>query len=364
MTGKSETSSARRITRRHILVGAGAGGVTLAAPFVWRRPANAAGQVIVRTPGGVYEDIMRKAVYDPFTKETGIQVVPVASTVAKLIAMFKAGNVELDVIDTGDGTLLTLEKMGALAPIPYDKWKWGKPEDIMPELRRKHQVGNFVYATVLSYNKQSFPDGKHPKSWKEFWDTQKFPGPRMLADQASGSANLEFALLADGVPLDKIYPVDVDRALKSLSRLRPSIRKFWDTGALSAQMLSDKEVVLGSIWSGRAQAAIDKGAPLAIEWAENMIQVQAYGIFKDAKNFENGLRFIDFAAQPERQAIYGEALRYGPANNKAYALIPKDVVDNLPGGPKYRDNAFYQNIEWWDTNRETFSKAWNKWLLG
>ena len=41
-------------------------------------------------------------------------------------------------------------------------------------------------------------------------------------------------------------PIDIDRALKSLSRIRPAIRKFWDTGALSAQMLSNKEVVLGS----------------------------------------------------------------------------------------------------------------------
>ena len=43
----------------------------------------------------------------------------------------------------------------------------------------------------------SLPDGKQPKSWAGFWDAAKFPGARMLADMASGSPNLEFALIAD-----------------------------------------------------------------------------------------------------------------------------------------------------------------------
>ena len=40
-----------------------------------------------------------------------------------------------------------------------------------------------------------------------------------------------------GVPMDKIYPVALDRAFRSLSRIRAAIPKFWDTGALSAGCL-------------------------------------------------------------------------------------------------------------------------------
>jgi spermidine/putrescine-binding protein len=108
---------------------------------------------------------------------------------------------------------------------------------------------------VLGYSKEAFPDGKQPKSWVEFWDVAKFPGARMLEDMAAGTPNLEFALIADGVPMDKVYPIDIDRAFKLLSRIKPHIKKFWDTGALSAQMLADKEIVLGSIWNGRLQAS-------------------------------------------------------------------------------------------------------------
>jgi putative spermidine/putrescine transport system substrate-binding protein len=350
------------LSRRRLLAAAAAG--ALAAPWVWHRSAQAAGQVIIRTPGGAYDDIMRRHVYDPFTKATGVQVTPVAATSAKLLAMFKAKNVELDVIDTGDGQLLTLERMGALAPIAYDSWKWGDPNDVVPEVKRTSRVGNFVYASVLGYNKEVFPEGKQPKGWAEFWDVQRFPGPRMLTDMAAGSPCLEFALLADGVPRDKLYPIDVDRALAMMTRIRPSIRKFWDTGALSAQMLFDKEVVLGSIWNGRLQTVIDKGAPLGMEWKENMIQVQAMGIFKDSPNLENAQRLIDFQMQPQVQAGYARDLMYGPTVKKAFGLLPAEALDRAPGGPQSRDTGFYQDITWWEDNRDRVSRAWSRWLLG
>lgn len=347
-------------SRRKFLVG---GGVALAAPFILKGPALAAGEVIVRTPGGAYDDIMRRHVYEPFTKETGITVTPVAATVSKLLAMFRANNVELDLIDTGDGPLITLARMGALAPVDYGSWKWSKPDDVAREYRHEFHVANFVYSSVLAYNKESFPDGKNPKSWAEFWDAERFPGPRMLADMASGTPNLEFALLADGVPRDKIYPIDLDRAFKSLSRIRPHIRKFWDTGALSAQLLSDKEVVLGSIWNGRLQTIIDKGAPLGFEWNENMIQVQALSVFKGARNAANAQRLIDFMMQPHVQAKYAADLRYGPTNLKAFDVIPPEQVAIMPGGPRSRELGFLQDVTWWEDNREKVNRQWSRWIL-
>jgi len=339
-------------------------GAVLAAPFVIAGPARAAGQVIVRTPGGAYDDIMRRHVYDPFTKETGITVTPVAATVAKLLAMFKANNVELDLIDTGDGPLVTLERMGALAPIDYGSWKWSKPEDVGAEYRHETRVANFVYSTVLSYNKGTFPDGKYPKGWAEFWDAEKFPGPRMLADMATGQPDLEFALIADGVPRDKIYPIDIDRAFKSLSRIRPHIRKFWDTGALSAQMLSDQEVVLGSIWNGRLQTLIDKGAPLGLDWTENMIQVQALSVFKGSPNAANAQKLIDFMMQPEVQAKYSQDLQYGPTNQKAFDSIPAAHVERMPGGPNSKQLGFMRDVGWWESNRDKVNRTWSRWILG
>ena len=49
-------------TRRRLLVG---GAAALATPYVWSRPARAAGQVVVSNPGGAYSDTQKQYIYDP-----------------------------------------------------------------------------------------------------------------------------------------------------------------------------------------------------------------------------------------------------------------------------------------------------------
>ncbi len=349
-----------RISRRTFLAGAA---VAATGPFVWIPRAGAAGKVVIRTIGGSYEEANVKAIFEPFTKATGIEVVKVPATLGKLLAMFESGNIELDVVDAGELGVLSFSQKGALEKINFKSWKLTNPEDFDATIRRDDMVANIYFSSVLGYNSQTFPTGKQPQSWAEFWDLKKFPGPRMLADFASGAVDLEFALLADGVPRDKIYPINVDRAFKALDRVRPAIRKFWDTGALSAQMLADKEVVLGSIWNGRLQAVADKGAPLAIEWNEAMLQTQFWAIFKGAKNLENAQRFIEFACQPEIQASHAKHIPYGPTNRQAFKSIAADVAARLPSSPEHKAKAFLQNGKWWADNRAMVSERWSQWLL-
>jgi putative spermidine/putrescine transport system substrate-binding protein len=348
------------VTRRRALI---AGAAVFAAPYVWSRPARAAGQLVVRNPGGAYSDTQKQYVYDPFTKETGIEVVIVPSTMTKMLAMVKSGNAELDIADAGLDGLLTLKRADALAPIDYGSWKYANPSDIPAEYRAETTLGLCLYGTVLGYNTDAFPTGKQPKSWAEFWDAGKFPGPRMLEDMAAGMTNLEFALIADGVPMDKLFPIDIDRAFKVMSVIKPHIKKFWDTGALSAQMLADKDAVLGSIWNGRLQAVADKGAPLAIEWNQNMVQVQGYGIFKDAKNKKEAQLYVDFAMRPEAQLGLAKELNYGPTNSKTFAMLAADLLPRLPGSPDNMKRGFLQDAVWWDQNRAKVNAVWSKWIL-
>jgi putative spermidine/putrescine transport system substrate-binding protein len=356
-------TSQMELTRRAWLAGTAGLMATAVGPFVRTRRANAAGKVIVRTIGGAYEEATTRAMFDPFTRATGIEVVKVPATMGKLLAMYEAGNAELDVMEAGELGALSLSEKGALEKIAYKSWKLTNPDDFDPASRRDDLIANYYYSTVLGYNREQFPGDKHPRSWAEFWDLKKFPGPRMLADMASGSPDLEFALLADGVRKDKIYPLDVERALKSLERVRPAIRKFWDTGALAAQMLADKEVVLGSIWNGRLQAAADKGAPLAIEWNEACLQTQFWGVLKGAKNLENAQRFVEFACQPEAQANLAKLIPYGPTNRQAFRTIPADVATRLPSSPDHKAQALLQNGKWWADNRSKVSERWSQWLL-
>jgi len=348
------------VTRRRALI---AGATLFAAPYVWSRPARAAGQVVIRNPGGAWSDTQKKYIYDPFTKETGIEVVIVPSTLTKMLAMVKSGNTELDVADAGLDGLVELDKTGALAPIEYGAWKYADAKDVPEEYRTERTVGMALYATVLGYNKNTFPNNSQPKGWAEFWDAQKFPGARMLEDMAGGTPNLEFALIADGVPKDKIFPIDIDRAFKSMSRVKPYIKKFWDTGALSAQMLADRDVVLGSIWNGRLFAVASKGAPVAVDWNENMLQVQGYGIFKNAPNIKNAQLYVDYAMTAKAQVGMPKELNYGPTNTKVFDMLTAAEKADLPGSPENMKKAFIQDVNWWSDNRAKVNAIWSKWIL-
>ena len=47
-----------RLTRRNLLI---AGSAVLATPYLSSRPARAAGQVVIRNPGGAWSDTQKKS---------------------------------------------------------------------------------------------------------------------------------------------------------------------------------------------------------------------------------------------------------------------------------------------------------------
>ena len=67
---------------------------------------------------------------------------------------------------------------------------------------------------------------------------EKFPGNRGAYSDVARMA--PFALLADGVPKDKLYPLDVDRAFKKLDELKPHVKVWWKRGSQSVQLMRDE----------------------------------------------------------------------------------------------------------------------------
>ncbi len=221
-------------------------------------------------------------------------------------------------------------------------------------VKRKYQVGCFIYAMVVGYNTKAIAPGSEPKSWAEFWDLKKFPARRTLPDMATGMPPLEFALIADGVPMDKLYPLDIDRAFKSLSRIRSAVPKYWDTGALSSTMLAENEVAAaGALWSTQRRRGDRPGAPLGIQWNQNMLLVQAYGIPVGAKNAASARKFIDWSSHASRRRAAGSpSTRRSPSTSRSrYAATRRTLIDPATKTPWTRSKGFLQDITWWAANR-------------
>jgi len=344
--------------RRRILHGAGALAVASALPLAARAQAK---QIVVSDPGGPYTTAYREAFYDPFEKATGIKVVSVAresQPVAQFAAMVQTKNYVWDVTTlTLSADIPYLEAKGLLEPIGL---KASDYPELMPEAITPNWLGVDVYSTVLAYRTDKFKDGG-PKSWADFWDVKKFPGRRCL--RRSPLDTLEQALLADGVPLDKLYPLDVDRAFKSLDRIKPHVNIWWTSGAQAMQAIQSGDVDMISTWNGRAQAAKDAGAPVTIVWNQGLYSIEGWGIPKGTPRADAAKQFVRFCADAKRQALLTRTLAYGPTNKKAFETISKERATLLPTAPDNLRDMRLPSPQWWEANRQKVTERFNSWII-
>ena len=84
-----------------------------------------------------------------------------------------------------------------------------------------------VYSTVVGYRPDMLDTA--PATFADFFDADKFPGKRGAYNWVMGGL-LEMALIADGVALEDLYPLDTDRAYKKIDTIKDDI-VWWDTGA-------------------------------------------------------------------------------------------------------------------------------------
>ncbi len=120
---------------------------------------------------------------------------------------------------------------------------------MVPAFAYEYGVCNYMFSSVMAWDTRKV---KGTPTMADFFDLKKIPGKRMI--RKDSQAMIEMALIADGVPLDKLYPMDVDRAIAKFATIKDSILT-WDTGAQSQSLLRDGEVSMGWLWHTRANAA-------------------------------------------------------------------------------------------------------------
>ncbi|MER8759794.1 polyamine ABC transporter substrate-binding protein [Mesorhizobium sp. M0976] len=310
------------------------------------------GEVVFGSIGGTLEAAEKKAFFDPFTRDTGIKVVLVAEDSAKLLASVKLGQPAYDIADIAGGQLASWVANDSLEKIDYSYFDKETLASIPELLRNEYGLGNYTYSSVIAYNTNKFPeDGKHPKSWVDFYNVEDFPGKRGLSkcEKIVEGGLLEGALLGDGVPVDNLYPLDMDRAFAKIKELMPHVGRWMVAGGDGPQALIDGEVDMASSFNGRIVAAKKEGAPIAMSWDQSLLEYGYWVIAKDSPNKENAAKLLAYMSRPEAQAVFAEAISYGPVNPDAFKFLPKELAETLPGAPDLVKNQVFQNYEWWGT---------------
>jgi mannopine transport system substrate-binding protein len=360
------------IKRRRNMLLAAAFVVALAAAGVAYGASSAskhanAGHFVFVAPGGSYQAAVQAAYITPFEKATGISVQLVAggdNPVAAVRAQVQSHNVQWDLAGCG------------IADVIANPDIWGKIDTKIVKrkgLFYKQEFGsqwvvNDVEAwPTMDWSKTVYT-GAQPKSWADFWNFTKFPGPRGVPNVGLDSAWLmpAVALLADGVKPSKLVPFDLNRAYRKLDQLKPHVRVFWTTFSQSQDVLRSGEVAMNIMTDGRAEQLVGAGEPVGVSFNNAFRFTASWCSPKGAPNRKNAFRFMQWVlSHPKGQAQFTKMTRYGPptiAGAKAAKKLgvsdfsTRHAKQMIPDSPKL--------LNYIRNNAQTLLNRWNSWVSG
>jgi putative spermidine/putrescine transport system substrate-binding protein len=322
------------------------------------------------TWAGPYGRAQASALYQPFAQRTGIDM---------RIAQYEGGLEQLrkgasgwDVIDMELPDAVAacreglLEKIDA-ATLPAGLHGEPASTDFVAGALGPCWVGSMVYSQVIAYAPRRFD--ARPGTLADFFDTARFPGGRAL--RGGAKANLEMALLADGVAPADIYkvlatPGGVARALAKLDTLRGRI-VWWSRSGEPAAMLADGRAAFATILNGDLADALAHGGALGTIWDRQLYELDVFAIPKgDAKRIM-ALDFVRFATSAPGLAGVADWVPYGPARRSAVALVGRNPETGaamrplLPTAPENFATAFAVDDAWWQAHGAAIAPRWEAW---
>ena len=328
--------------------------------------------------GGAYTKSQVEAYHKPWMAGTGNKIISedYNGGLAEIKAQVESGNVTWDIVDVELSDAVRACDEGLAEEIDMSTLPAGADgtpaadDFIAGTLDVPCAVPTIVWSTIYAYDSTKMPEG--PKTIADFFDLKKFPGKRGI--RKSPKANLEMALMADGVPADKVYevlstPEGVDRAFAKLDSIKSEV-VWWEAGAQPPQLLADGEVVMTTAYNGRifnAVAAEDK--PFEIVWDGQVWDLDLWIIPKGAPNKEAAMDFLRFSTATEQLAGQAAWISYGPTRASSTALIGSynskpdlKMGPQMPTAPENFKNALQNNFEFWADNQDELNERFNTWL--
>lgn len=311
----------------------------------------------VVTPGvGAYVDALKSAFFTPFEQATGAKVQHASfgrDGFDGVKSQVDQDNVVWDVMLIPMDAVLGLARASYLTPIDYNVVD---PHALYPQLTLQHGTAAALYSTVMVFTASA---RDRPASWADFWKLDDFGKGRALNRQPQGT--LEFALLADGVPMDKLYPLDAARAFRSLDRIRTSTI-FYEDSKQPVELVRTGQIGLASAWTVRTQLP-DVASLVSVQWTGGMISADGWVVPKGGRNLDVAMSFVNFATRAVPSANFTRLQPFGPVNKDALSLLRYDVVNGLPNAPQNILEQFFQDFGYWADNADRLKTQFDYWIL-
>lgn len=351
----------------------------LAAAFTLGSTAHAATELVVVSWGGAYTKSQQLAYHDPYMKKNpGIKILnddSASEAVAKLRAMAEANNWSWDLVDMVASDAITACDEGIILPVKHDELLAPAPDgtpaskDFGDLIVSECFIPQIVYSTTFGFRKDLVNTA--PTTITDVFDLKKIPGKRSLEKKPIN--NLEWALLADGVPADKVYETlsteaGIARAFKKLDTIKDHV-VWWTKGAQPVQLLADGEVVIASAYNGRLFAGIEEDKqPIGMMWDWQVFDLDGWVIPKGSRHLSEVKKYLRFATDTQRLADQAKFISYGPARKSSAPMVGKhatlgiEMGPHMPTAPNNSKTTLLFNYEWWADHRDELDERFNAWL--
>ena len=359
-------------------------GAALAFPAMALADGHMADTMTLVSWGGAYQVSQDRAYAQPYTAmNEGLEVIwdeSSAEAVARLRAMNEAGNVTWDVVDVVAADAMRLCDEGLALEIDHDEMLESAPDgtsasdDFGDLIVSDCFVPQIVYSTTFGYRTDVEAwNGATPSSVCDVFDTETFPGTRSL--ERRPIANLEWALICDGVAIEDVYDTleteeGIAQAFAKLDTIRADTI-WWTAGAETPQRLADGEALIGSSYNGRFFSLIEEqDQPVAMLWDWQMFDLDGWivpaGLSPERE--ARALDFLRFATDTQRLADQAQYISYGPARASSAPLVGThadlgiEMAPHMPTDPANSVNTFLMNYNWWADYRDDLDARFQAWL--
>ncbi|MGH1330634.1 MAG: extracellular solute-binding protein [Paracoccaceae bacterium] len=334
--------------------------------------------------GGAYQASQTKAYSDPYKAANPSVAITwdesSPEAVAKLRAMAEAKNITWDLVDVEAADAIRLCDEGLAMEIDPDEMLAAGDDgstataDFGDMLVSECFIPQIVFSTTFGYRTDKLASGVDaPTGACDVFDLAKYPGKRGLNKQPT--ANMEWALLCDGVPYEDVYATleteeGQARAFAKLDTIKAETL-WWSASAEPIQWLADGEVFMASAYNGRLFSAIvEQDQPIGMAWDWQMFDLDGWVIPADlpADRLARTLDFAKYATDTKRLADQAAYISYGPARASSAPLVGKhaelgiDMAPHMPTDPNNAENTFVNNYSWWADYRDDLDAKFQAWL--
>jgi putative spermidine/putrescine transport system substrate-binding protein len=314
-------------------------------------------QLVVVNWGGSSGEAMQKGWIDPFSEDTGAQIVMDSPPdQAKVKAMVDAGNTTWDIVDFGAATgAAECGKLFDERPADFDI------SDIDPKFVTDDcGVPSFVAPVQVVYNKELYGDNP-PTSVEDFLDVEKFPGKRIFLNWADGQ--VEPLLMTAGVPADEVYPIDWSKVEEATAKLGDEMTPQ-DTITAATQSLESGDYGMCLCYAGSMQIAESNGAEFGVIWDKVFAAWDVLYAVKGSKSPEAQWAFMQHVATQEGQAPFYEYSAYSSPLKDA-PEVPEEMQPYVLSSHEDEISETYTyDPGWWAENNDAAIAEWTRIMAG